>query len=88
MTSIFERALGPDFERLHARLRERLSIELERGSGCVASGVMSRVWHGTPLLKPLLYLSALDHLLFPEEASTCRSLWRTGRCAICVAGRA
>lgn len=69
MTSIFERALGPDFERLHPRMRERLSIGLDRGTACRAEGVMTRIWHGTPLLAPLLQLAALERVLVPESAT-------------------
>lgn len=69
MTSIFERALGPDFHRLHPMVRERFAIGLDPGTACIATGVMSRIWHGTPLIRPLLHLGASRHILFPEQGT-------------------
>lgn len=61
--------MGSDFERLHPRMRERLSIGLDRGTACHAEGVMTRIWHGSPLLAPLLQLAALERVLVPESAT-------------------
>ncbi|MGH3521116.1 MAG: DUF4166 domain-containing protein [Haloechinothrix sp.] len=69
MASIFQRAMGSDFERLHPKMRARLSTGLDRGATCVATGIMSRIWHGTPLLKPLLHLAAAERLLLPETGT-------------------
>jgi len=67
MTSVLERALGPDFGRLHPRLRERFGFASEDGVGCVGTGVMSRIWRGSPLVVPFLRLGATRHILFPEQ---------------------
>lgn len=67
MTSIFERALGADFDRLHPRLRERFAFSSVDGVACVGTGVMDRIWHGSALAVPFLHLGTLRHILFPEQ---------------------
>jgi hypothetical protein len=69
MTSIFQRALGADFDRLHPRLRERFGFSSADGIGCTGTGVMDRVWHGTALTVPFLRLGTMRHILFPEQGT-------------------
>lgn len=69
MTSIFQRAMGAEFGRLHPKLRERFSVGLDAGRASVASGVMSRIWHGPAFIKPFLHLGATRHILFPEPGA-------------------
>lgn len=56
--SMFHRALGRDFGRLHPELRRRFGVGLDSGEACVGTGTMDRIWRGTPrtrlLLKPFL----------------------------------
>ncbi|MDI6105623.1 DUF4166 domain-containing protein [Actinoplanes sp. NEAU-A12] len=66
MTSIFERALGSDFSRLHPRLQDRFAVTGGEHRGCVGTGVMDRIWHGRAYVKPFLHLGAARHVLFPE----------------------
>jgi hypothetical protein len=67
MTSIFQRALGADFGRMHPRLRERFGFSSVDRVGCVGTGVMDQIWHGTALVVPFLHLGTLRHILFPEQ---------------------
>ncbi len=67
MTSIFQRALGADFARLHPRLRERFGFGTDDRVGCVGTGVMECVWRGSALVAPFLYLGTARHILFPER---------------------
>jgi hypothetical protein len=67
VTSIFQSAMGAGFDRLHPRLAERFSVGLHTGLACVATGVMSRVWHGSGLTVPFLHLGVSRHILFPEQ---------------------
>ena len=69
MTSIFQRAMGAEFGRLHPRIQERLSISVASGTACMATGVMARIWHGSALTVPFLYLGASRNILFPEQAA-------------------
>jgi hypothetical protein len=65
MTSMFQRALGTDFDRLHPRLQRRFSVGLAGGEGCVGRGVMDRVWHGPGFVRPCLRLGATRNILVP-----------------------
>ena len=69
MTSIFQRALGADFDRLHPRMQERFGFGADDARACVGSGVMDRVWHGRGYTVPFLYLGAARNILFPEQGS-------------------
>jgi hypothetical protein len=69
VTSIFQRALGGDFDRLHPRLRERFGFATDDGIACVGTGVMDEVWRGSPLADPFLRLGTLRHILFPDRGT-------------------
>jgi hypothetical protein len=67
MTSIFQRAMGAEFDRLHPALQRRFSVGLGSGEGCVGRGVMDRVWHRKGgWIRPLLALGATRHILLPR----------------------
>ncbi|WP_061293970.1 DUF4166 domain-containing protein [Herbidospora cretacea] len=66
MTSIFRRAMGPVFERLHPELRRRFDVGVEERRGCVGTGVMDRVWH-SPLVRPFLLAGAARNVLVPDS---------------------
>jgi hypothetical protein len=63
MTSIFERALGRDFRRLHPRLQERFGFSSADGIACVGTGTMDTVWHGRGFTRPFLALGARRNIL-------------------------
>ncbi|WP_214407399.1 DUF4166 domain-containing protein [Pseudonocardia lacus] len=67
MTSIFQRAMGAEFDRLHPRLRQRFSVGLDTGLACVGRGVMERVWHAGGWVRPLLALGATRNILLPRQ---------------------
>ncbi|MEV5601536.1 DUF4166 domain-containing protein [Streptomyces sp. NPDC052299] len=66
MNSIFRQALGADFDRLHPRIRRRFSVGLDSGESCTGRGVMDRVWHGGPWLRPFLALGGTRNILLPR----------------------
>ncbi|ARZ66149.1 hypothetical protein SMD11_0483 [Streptomyces albireticuli] len=66
MTSIFQRALGADFDRLHPQIRRRFSVGLDSGETCTGRGVMERVWHGRPFVRPFLALGGSRNILLPR----------------------
>ena len=66
MTSIFERALGGDFARLHPMLQKRFGVGLESGYACVGTGVMESIWRGPWWTLPFLYLGAVRNILIPD----------------------
>jgi hypothetical protein len=67
VTSIYQRALGSDFDRLHPEIQRRFSLSSADGTACVGVGVMDRMWHGKPYVKPFLALGAARHILVPER---------------------
>lgn len=70
MSSIFQQALGLDFDRLHPRLQERFGFASTHHTACIGTGVMDRVWRGRAGLAPFLHLGASRNLLFPETGTT------------------
>ncbi|MFI1995247.1 DUF4166 domain-containing protein [Actinoplanes sp. NPDC020271] len=69
MTSVFQQALGDDFDRLHPELQRRLGVDGERDQGCVGMGTMDRVWRGGAFTAPFLHAGTLRHILFPETGA-------------------
>ena len=66
MTSIFRKALGSDFDRLHPQLQRRFSVGLDSGEACIGRGVMEQVWHDRGFVRPFLALGATRHILVPQ----------------------
>lgn len=67
MASIFQRALGPDFARLHPQIQRRFGFDSTAGIASVGTGVMDEVWHGRSFTKPFLYLGTLRRIMFPDS---------------------
>ncbi|MBN6038669.1 DUF4166 domain-containing protein [Amycolatopsis sp. 195334CR] len=65
--TIFERAFGTDFARLHPRVRQRLNLGTATGIGMLGHGVMDRIWRGPVYTAPFLRLGTTRHILFPEQ---------------------
>ncbi|MGW7492506.1 DUF4166 domain-containing protein [Streptomyces sp. NPDC054786] len=66
MTSIFQRALGADFDRLHPKIRRRFSVGLDSGEACIGRGTMERIWHGRSFVRPFLALGGSRNILVPQ----------------------
>lgn len=66
MTSIFARAMGADFQRLHPMLQRRFGIGLEAGYGCIGTGVMTVVRRGPWWTLPFLHLGRVRNILIPD----------------------
>lgn len=69
MTSIYQRALGDDFCRLHPQIQRRFGFSSEDRIASIGRGVMSRVWHGAPYTLPFLYLGAWRRIMFPDRGT-------------------
>jgi hypothetical protein len=67
MTSIYERALGSDFRRLHPRIQERFGFCSKAGIASVGTGVMEELWHGPAYTLPFLYVGSWRRIMFPER---------------------
>ena len=67
MRSIYHRALGDDFHRLHPKIQERFGFDSRSGRASIGRGTMARVWHGPWWTLPFLWLGAWRHIMFPES---------------------
>lgn len=66
MTSIFERAMGTEFARLHPMLQRRFGVGLDAGYACVGRGTMARIRRGPWWTVPFLQFGRLRNILVPE----------------------
>lgn len=69
MTSIYQQALGSDFNRLHPQIQRRFGLHSGSGLAAVGSGVMERIWHGAAYTLPFLYVGAWRRIMFPEQGT-------------------
>ena len=69
MTSIYQAALGSDFDRLHPQIQRRFGFSSEDGCAAIGRGVMDRVWHGLPYTLPFLSLGTWRRIMFPERGA-------------------
>jgi hypothetical protein len=65
VTSIYARALGPDFERLHPRVQQRFGFTSDDEVAQIGRGVMEQVWRGPAWTLPFLVLGAWRRIMFP-----------------------
>ncbi len=66
MTSIYERALGSDFGRLHPQIQRRFGFASGDGIASIGRGVMDEVWKGRFYTIPFLYAGTWRRIMFPE----------------------
>ena len=67
MTSIYQRALGPEFEELHPKIQERFGFTSDDDVACIGRGTMDYVRNGGLHLYPFLRFGATHNTMFPEE---------------------
>ena len=67
MISIYQRALGSDFDKLHPNIQRRFALHSRSGLAAVGTGVMDRIWHGAPYTLPFLYIGTWRSIMFPEQ---------------------
>ena len=66
MTSIYQRALGSDFEKLHPQIQRRFGFSSSDGIAAIGRGVMEEVWRGPFYTLPFLYIGTFRSIMFPE----------------------
>lgn len=69
MKSIYQQAMGADFERLHPKIQERFGLTSETGTAHIGRGTMSRLWHGPWWTYPFLLLGTFRRIMFPEQGT-------------------
>lgn len=67
MTSIFQQALGADFEKLHPKLQWRFGFSSADGVAQIGNGVMDEVWRGPWWTLPFLLVGSTRRVLFPSR---------------------
>lgn len=66
MSSIYQRVLGRDFERLHPQIQRRFGFSSADGMASVGRGVMEEIWCGRFYTVPFLYVGTWRRIMFPE----------------------
>lgn len=66
MGSIYQRALGADFARLHPQIQRRFGFSAEDGKRAVGTGVMDEIWHGAWYTLPFLAFGTWRRIMFPD----------------------
>ena len=64
--SIYERALGSDFERLHPRMQSRFGFSSADGIAQIGTGTMDEIWRGRGYTLPFLLLGTWRRIMFPS----------------------
>lgn len=67
MKSIYERALGADFNRLHSEIQQRFALASTCGRAAIGRGTMDEVWRGRFYTLPFLYVGTWRNIMFPER---------------------
>ncbi len=67
MNSIYQRAMGADFGRLHPQIQRRFGFSSKDRIAAVGTGIMEELWHGPPYTLPFLHLGAWRSIMFPEQ---------------------
>lgn len=66
MTSIYQRALGSDFCRLHPQIQRRFGLSSADGIASIGTGVMDTIWKGHFCTEPFLRVGSWRRIMFPE----------------------
>ena len=64
--SVFRRALGPDFARLHPELQRRFGVSTAAGYACVGRGTMTSIRRGPWWTVPFLQIGRLRNILVAD----------------------
>jgi Domain of unknown function (DUF4166) len=67
MNSIYHKALGSDFQRLHPQIQKRFGFSSTDQIASIGSGIMEEIWHGPLYTLPFLYVGSWRRIMFPEK---------------------
>lgn len=67
MKSIYQKALGENFKRLHPKLQEKFGLTSTGGKAAISHGIMDEITGGLPFLRPLFRLGTGRRMVFPER---------------------
>ena len=66
MSSIYQRVLGAEFDRLHPQIQRRFGFSSVDGVASIGSGVMDEIWKGGFYTAPFLHFGSWRRIMFPE----------------------
>ena len=66
MTSIYQRALGSEFSKLHPQIQRRFGFSSSDGIAAIGRGVMDQIWKGRFYTEPFLRVGSWRSIMFPE----------------------
>lgn len=67
MTSIYQKALGSDFYKLHPKIQERFNFSSEDNKAAIGTGIMEEVGHGKFVTLPFLQIGTWRNIMFPAS---------------------
>jgi hypothetical protein len=65
VASIYEKAMGDNFQKLHPRIQERFGFSSGDRVASIGTGVMERIWHSKWAMLPL-YIGTFRNIMFPQ----------------------
>ncbi|HIW32028.1 MAG TPA: DUF4166 domain-containing protein [Candidatus Paenibacillus intestinavium] len=69
MNSIYEKALGESFAKLHPNIQRRFGFSSEDGVAAIGTGIMEKVWYGKWYTLPFLCIGTCRNILFPQSGT-------------------
>lgn len=66
MTSIYQHALGADFQQLHPKIQKRFGFSSDDRVASIGTGVMEEIWRGPFYTVPFLSVGAWRRIMFPD----------------------
>jgi hypothetical protein len=67
MSSIYQRVLGSEFQKLHPQIQRRFGFSSDDNTASIGRGVMEELWIGRLYTLPFLYLGTWRRIMFPER---------------------
>lgn len=67
MSSIYQKVLGSDFQKLHPQIQKRFGFNSEDKIASIGKGIMQKVWYGKFYTLPFLYVGTWRNIMFPQK---------------------
>jgi hypothetical protein len=67
MQSIYQKALGSEFSKLHPKIQERFGFSSHDQRASIGKGMMEKVWYGQFYTLPFLYIGTWRNIMFPRK---------------------
>ncbi|GAA4435468.1 DUF4166 domain-containing protein [Pontibacter saemangeumensis] len=67
MTSIYQKAMGKDFGKLHPQIQKRFGFSSKDRIASIGRGIMQEVSYGKPYTLPFLYIGTWRNIMFPQK---------------------